>query len=164
MEWRHGVCADEVIRCSSTGWAASPYESLKSTSFRPLAYVLTHLCRVSHMCVLNKDSHFTNDSFTHCGLVTLYGDTDLGQYWLGWWFVACRHRAIDWTIVDSSSKMFCVFAGGLGNWPWTLICQIPSDITLFKITLTFRRSQKFICILNPFVSCMDRLGKTRKYC
>ena len=38
---------------------------------------------------------------THCGLVTPYGDIDLGQ-WLG----AIRHQAIIWANVDLSSKMF----------------------------------------------------------
>ena len=40
---------------------------------------------------------------THCGLVTPYGDTDLGQHWLRKWLVAWRHQAITWTSVDLSS-------------------------------------------------------------
>ena len=32
-----------------------------------------------------------------------YGDTDLGQHWLRWWFVAWRHQAITSTSVDLSS-------------------------------------------------------------
>ena len=40
---------------------------------------------------------------THCGLVTPYGNRDLGQHWLRWWFVAWRHQAITRTNVDLSS-------------------------------------------------------------
>ena len=40
---------------------------------------------------------------THCGLVTPYGDTDLGQLWLRYWLVAWWHQAITWTNVDLSS-------------------------------------------------------------
>ena len=38
------------------------------------------------------------DVLTHCGLVTLYGDRDLGKHWLTW-----RHQAITWTNIDLSS-------------------------------------------------------------
>ena len=37
---------------------------------------------------------------THCGLVTPYGDKDLGQYWLKLWLIAWWHQAIIWTNVD----------------------------------------------------------------
>ena len=40
---------------------------------------------------------------THCGLVTPYGDRDLGQHWLRLWLVAWRHQAITWTNVDLPS-------------------------------------------------------------
>ena len=40
---------------------------------------------------------------TQCGLVTPYGDRDLGQHWLWQWLVAWRHQAITWTNVDLSS-------------------------------------------------------------
>ena len=40
---------------------------------------------------------------THCGLMTPYGDGDLGQHWLRWWLVAWWHQAITWTNVDWSS-------------------------------------------------------------
>ena len=38
------------------------------------------------------------------GLVTPYGETELGQHWLKYWFVARRHQAITWTNVDLPSK------------------------------------------------------------
>ena len=42
-------------------------------------------------------------ALTHWGLVTSYGDRDLGQHWLRWWLVAWRHQAITWTNMDLSS-------------------------------------------------------------
>ena len=41
--------------------------------------------------------------WTHCGLVTPYGNRDLGQHWIRQWFVAWWHQAIIWTNVDWSS-------------------------------------------------------------
>ena len=41
---------------------------------------------------------------THWGLVTPFGDIDLGQHWLRWWLVAWRHQAITWTNVDLSVR------------------------------------------------------------
>ena len=35
--------------------------------------------------------------------MTPYGDSDLGQHWLGQWLDAWRHQAITWTNVDVSS-------------------------------------------------------------
>ena len=40
---------------------------------------------------------------THCGLLTSYGDRDLGQHWLRKWLVAWRHQTITWTNFDLSS-------------------------------------------------------------
>ena len=42
---------------------------------------------------------------TYCGLMTPYGDRDLGQHWLRQWLVAWRHQAITWTNVDFPSAM-----------------------------------------------------------
>ena len=43
-------------------------------------------------------------TLTHCGLVTPYGNRDLGQHWLWYWLIAWRHQAITWTNVDLSSS------------------------------------------------------------
>ena len=43
-------------------------------------------------------------SLTHCGLVTPYGDVELGQHWLRFWLVAWRHQAITWTVDLSSVR------------------------------------------------------------
>ena len=45
----------------------------------------------------------TNPELTHCGLVTPYGDINLGQHWLRQWLVAWWHQAITWTNIDLSS-------------------------------------------------------------
>ena len=37
---------------------------------------------------------------THCGLLTPYGDKDLGQHWLMWWLVAWRHLNQCWLIIS----------------------------------------------------------------
>ena len=42
---------------------------------------------------------------THCGLVTPYGDIELGQHWLRSWLVAWPNQSITWTNVDSSSEI-----------------------------------------------------------
>ena len=53
---------------------------------------------------LNVLTHCGQPELTHCGLVTLYGDRDLGQHWLRQWLVAWRrHQSINWTNVDWSS-------------------------------------------------------------
>ena len=44
---------------------------------------------------------------TGYGLVRPYGDINLCQHWLTYWFVAWRYHAITWTNVDVSSKVFC---------------------------------------------------------
>ena len=43
---------------------------------------------------------------THLGLVTPYGDIDLGPCWLRWWLTAWWHQAIIWTNIDLSPKVF----------------------------------------------------------
>ena len=41
---------------------------------------------------------------THCGLVTPYGNIDLGQHLLRYWFVAWQHQVITWTNIDLLPK------------------------------------------------------------
>ena len=59
----------------------------------------------SHMTYGNKIalSIATLVTLTHWGLVTPYGNRDLGQYWLRQWLVAWGHQVITWTNVDLSS-------------------------------------------------------------
>ena len=38
----------------------------------------------------------THACLTACGQVKLYGDTDLRQYWLGYWLMAWWYQAITW--------------------------------------------------------------------
>ena len=41
---------------------------------------------------------------THCGIVKPYGNVDLGQHWLRYFFLL-RHQTITWTNIDSSSGL-----------------------------------------------------------
>ena len=41
------------------------------------------------------------NELTHCGLVTPYGNIDLGQHWLRWWLAALLLQAKTWINVDS---------------------------------------------------------------
>ena len=81
-----------------------------------LIQLLDNLKQNGHRCLVFSQSRKVLDilqkvlrdqvrfwSLTHCGLVTPYGDRDLGQHWLRLWLVACRHQAITWTNVDWSS-------------------------------------------------------------
>ena len=40
---------------------------------------------------------------THCNLVTIYGDIDVGHYWLMDWLVARRHQTIIQTDADKTT-------------------------------------------------------------
>ena len=51
--------------------------------------------------------HQASVSWTHCGPVMPYGDTDLGRQSLRYWLVAWRHQAITWNSVDLSSNVIC---------------------------------------------------------
>ena len=42
---------------------------------------------------------------THCGLMTPYGNIELGQHWLKERLVAWQHQAITWANVDLSYVM-----------------------------------------------------------
>ena len=43
----------------------------------------------------------------HSHLIRPHSNTNLGQHWLRQWFIARSHKAITWTNVDLSSKVFC---------------------------------------------------------
>ena len=54
-------------------------------------------------------------SLTHFGLLTKYGDIDLGQHWLSQWFGAW-HQTTIWINVDFILVSFC-------SMPWKAISQ-----------------------------------------
>ena len=54
------------------------------------------------LCVYCKVCYRGTD-LTYCGLVTPYGDRDLGQHWLRKWLRAWRHQTITWTDIDWQS-------------------------------------------------------------
>ena len=57
--------------------------------------------------IRNKLQWNLHRNSTYCGLVTPYGDRDMGQHWLRQWLVAWQHQAITWTNVDLSSVEIC---------------------------------------------------------
>ena len=65
----------------------------------------------------------------------LYGDIDLCQHWLTYWFVAWRYHAITWTNVDVSSKVFCgIHLREISHEiPMEPIRNMCSNITLWKL-------------------------------
>ena len=70
----------------------------------------------------------------HCGLMTPYGDRDLGQHWLRQWLVAWRHQVITWTNVDLPSAR-CIGIHLITNLQETLqpsIATISWKITFLK--------------------------------
>ena len=67
-----------------------------------LILLICNMCLEITLWKLLSQLSGTNE-LTHCGLVTPYGDMELGQHWLRQWLVAWRHQAITWTNVDSSS-------------------------------------------------------------
>ena len=62
------------------------------------------------LLILSKNNQFdpsledggviVDHDLTHCGLMTQYGITYLGQHCFGLWLVAWRYPAITWTNVD----------------------------------------------------------------
>ena len=44
----------------------------------------------------------TSNGLTCYGLLTPYGEINLGQHWLAQWLVACLHQAISWSLIDLS--------------------------------------------------------------
>ena len=82
---------------------------------------------------------FVLHTLTHWGLVTPYGDRDLGQHWLRRWLVAWRHQAITWTNVDLSSVRSCghhVRAISL-EMPQSSVTKIYLKITCLKFHSNF---------------------------
>ena len=75
-------------------------------------------------------------SYTHSGILTPHGDTDRGQHWLGQWLFAWRHKAITWTNVDLSSKVFC----GIRLWVISheVIMNIIRDCNAENISIWWR--------------------------
>ena len=71
--------------------------------------------------------HGVHALLAHCGLVTPYGDIDVGQHWL----VACRHQTIAWTNLISPQAFHGIHLGSVLQEVLTnLIRNTRSDIIL----------------------------------
>ena len=82
---------------------------------------------------------------TYCGLVTPYGDLEMGQHCLRKWLVAWRHQAITWTNVDLClvrSKDISVRTI-LQNIPQLSIIKISLQITYMNFSFKYPRGQWF---------------------
>ena len=79
----------------------------------------------------------------HCGLVTPYGDRDLGQHWLRCWLVAWWHQAITWTTVDwSSVKSSDIHIRAISQeMPQPSVTKICLKITFLKFHSNFPGGQ-----------------------
>ena len=73
---------------------------------------------------------------SHCGLVTPYGNMDLGQHW--------RRQAITWIDVDLSSKVFCGIHLRLISQEvvMNLICNLCLENHIFNMTATSPRDKE----------------------
>ena len=75
--------------------------------------------------------HLSLNVLTHCGLVTPYGNMELGQHWLRYWLVAWRHQAITWTNVDLFVRSHGIHLRGLSLDD----VKIPINKTRLKIAV-----------------------------
>ena len=84
------------------GWKSCRTKSGVAHDFR---HHDDHVNGLVQDCSISNATHwrYCSLALTHCGLMTPYGDGDLGQHWLRLWLVAWRHQAITWTNVDLPS-------------------------------------------------------------
>ena len=123
-----------ILRYVSTRWRKS------SPSFIPSLHDKTFYL----------PPHAWGAILTRWGLVTPYGDIDLGHHWLRQWLVAWQHQAITWTNVDLSSVKFC----GIHL---TMILLVALKVSVHeiisKITATSPRGQWLSNSLRPGDTC-----------
>ena len=79
------------------------------------------------------------ESLTQCGLVTQYGDIELGQHWLRHWW----HQAITRTIVDVRCDEICLRA------IWQEIAQPP--ITKISLKVSYWKYHSNLPGANEFI-------------
>ena len=89
------------------------------------------ICNMCSKITLLKLPLYKANELTHCGLITHYGHTDLGQDWLRLWLVAWRHLAITWTSVDFSKVQWNSVEGNLTRYS-SPITKISLKITCLK--------------------------------
>ena len=94
--------------CLNQWWPSSnmPY----SITRYPCVYVFIcwqDLVAINMLTLMLKLFRYSHHTIISWGLVTPFGDIDLGQHWLRWWLDAWRHQAITWNNVDLSSVRSC---------------------------------------------------------
>ena len=87
--------------------------------------------------------HHSVQAVTHCGLVTWYGDIDLGQHWFTQWLVAWHLQVLTGTNVDFSLARFHgIHLRGISQWVSKVLCKLRlNTIYAFKITAKSPRGQ-----------------------
>ena len=98
--------------------------------------------------------HHVMFCLTHYGLMTPYGNRELGQHWSRWWLVAWRHQVITWTNVDlSSARSLGIHLRALSE----EIVKIPiskttPNINFFNIISRFPRANDLISFSKMYIS------------
>ena len=93
---------------------------------------------------------------THCGLVTPFGDIDLGQHWLRQWLGAWRHQAITWTNVALSSVRFSgihlrAISSEIPQLPFT---KVSLKITFLKLNWNLPGANELSLVFHWFYSAI----------
>ena len=92
-----------------------------------------------HFYIFSHNQHLKNFiaisshqcKLTHYGLVTPYGDRDLGQHWPRKWLVAWWHQSITWTNVNlPSTRSSCIHSRVIFTW----ILKISTSTMRWKST------------------------------
>ena len=94
-------------------------------------------------------------NWTHCGLVTPWGDINLGQHWLRWWLGAWRHQAITWTNADLSwGKSTNIHLQAFSHEiPQPPIIKISLKIMYLKFYSNLPGGSELITTLRPEQNC-----------
>ena len=125
----------------------------------PHTHVLVHHHHIDlfyhHICLMNMCySHFT-----HCGLVTPYGDKELCHHWFRQWLVAWRHQAIAWTNIDLASVRRChIHMTEISQQiPHPSIIKISSNITYLKLPSNLPGANELTSV-DSLIDCRHRVG------
>ena len=91
------------IKLCHLAWCQNHTFPLQTTSWNQTAGPRTPQASPTGPYVsVSRIQCYQNECLTHWPLMTPYGVTEMGQYWLKQWLVAWRHPAITWTNADLS--------------------------------------------------------------
>ena len=84
--WQIFLCQGHLQKCIVICSVWSYWSITELILFEAMLYLNQYWPKFTKPCGVIK--------LTHCGIVTPYGDRDLGHHRLRWWLVAWRHQAI----------------------------------------------------------------------